>query len=150
MPAKISNADFLNRKSFHTWKKRRLVSYNLSVYNSLDLASPITEANLVRWPRHCWRSKYKLISSVLWTSSHGHTCVGWAAKTDIHQFCADTGCHLDDSSIAMADSDGWQERFKGIHAVILPWWWRIDINNGHWLPYYDVEIICSYLQVLIY
>ena len=54
----------------------------------------------IRWmkhTRHCWRSKEKLISKILWTPTHGHTSVAQPAKTYIHQFCADTRCCLEES-----------------------------------------------------
>ena len=46
------------------------------------------------WTRnvgHCWRSKNKLINDVLlWTPTHGHTSVDWAARIHL-QLCANTG-----------------------------------------------------------
>ena len=51
----------------------------------------------------------KLKSDVLrWTTTHGHTRVGWQEKTLINQLCADTGFHREDRSSAMADSDEWR------------------------------------------
>ena len=43
----------------------------------------------------------------LWAPMYGHTSVGWLAKTYIHQFCADTGCHLEDLKTAVDKRDGW-------------------------------------------
>ena len=40
---------------------------------------------------------------------HRHTSVEQPAKTHIHQLRADTGCHLQDFSRAMARGDRWQE-----------------------------------------
>ena len=55
----------------------------------------------------CWRSKEEFISDALqWTCEH--PCVGWPAKSYIHQLCADTECHLEDLPRVMADRDGWQ------------------------------------------
>ena len=42
-----------------------------------------------------------------WTPTHGHTCVGWQAKTYIH-VCADIGCCLQDLTSMMASRNGWQ------------------------------------------
>ena len=38
---------------------------------------------------------------------------------DIHQFCADTECRLEDLSRVI---DDWQEKVLGIFAVGTPWW----------------------------
>ena len=56
---------------------------------------------------HCLRSTDKFISNVLlqWTPIHGHTGVGWPAKTYIHQLCVDTGCRLEDLAVVMTDKD---------------------------------------------
>ena len=57
----------------------------------------------------------KLTSDVLlWTPTHGHTSVGYQAKTYIYQHCASSGCHLEDLSIGM---DG---ESQGICAVSIP------------------------------
>ena len=55
--------------------------------------------NHLRWTGHAgnsWRRKNKLISNILWTPTHGYTCVGQLARTDIHQLCVDTGYSLAD------------------------------------------------------
>ena len=43
---------------------------------------------------------------------HGHTSVGWLAKTYIHQLCVNTGGRKEDLPRAMVDKDGWEERVK--------------------------------------
>ena len=52
---------------------------------------PNLQTILVRQARHaehCWRSKDELINNILlWAPTHRHTCVGWPAKTCIHQLC---------------------------------------------------------------
>ena len=40
-------------------------------------------------------------------------------KNYIHQFCLNSGCHLDDIPRVMANKDGWQERFKVICATSM-------------------------------
>ena len=42
------------------------------------------------------------------------------AKSYIQQLYVDNGCHLTNLPRVMADRNGWQERFKGIHAVGMP------------------------------
>ena len=46
----------------------------------------------------------------LWTPTHGHTDVGWQAKTCIHQLYTDTGWCLNDFARTMTNRDGWCER----------------------------------------
>ena len=88
---------------------------------------PITKAIQVRRTRHagyCWRSRDELISDVLQsTPSHGRAKAGRPARTYMQQFCADTGCSLEDLPEAMDDRDGWQERFREIRAAGATWWW---------------------------
>ena len=58
--------------------------------------------------KYCWRSKDELISNILqWTPTSRHTNSIQPAKAYIHQLCADTRCHLEDLSKAMADWDSW-------------------------------------------
>ena len=40
-----------------------------------------------------------------------------------NQFFADIKCLLDNLSSVMANSDGWWESIKRIHAIRTPWWW---------------------------
>ena len=37
------------------------------------------------------------------------------------RFCADTVYRFEDLPGAIADRDEWQEKVKGIHAVVMPW-----------------------------
>ena len=54
---------------------------------------------------------YKLISGILlWTPAHGHTNIGWPARTYIYQLSADTGCSLEDLLKRMEEWDRWRER----------------------------------------
>ena len=79
----------------------------------------------IRHTKHCGRSRSKLISHILlWTPTHGHTNVVWPGKTDIHHYCVDTGCHLEDKSGVMVDRKGWQDRAKEIHAISMTWGWH--------------------------
>ena len=88
---------------------------------------PIMKIIQVRWTRcawHCWRSKDELISDILqWTPSHGWAKAGWPARTYIQQFCADTGCSLEDLLGVMDGRDGWRQRLREIRAGGAPWWW---------------------------
>ena len=88
---------------------------------------PIMKTIQVRWTRHaghCWRSKDELISDIpQWTSSHEPGKARWPARTSIQQYCADTGCSLEDLSGAMDDRDSWWVRVREIHASSTTWWW---------------------------
>ena len=71
------------------------------------VAQPII-SHLISHPskmsKTCWKSKDEFISNIfLWTSTHGHTSVGWHAKIYIHQLCADIGCSLEDLPVGMDD-----------------------------------------------
>ena len=56
---------------------------------------------------HCWRSRDELISDIfLWIPWHEQAKAGQPAWTYVEQFCADTGCRLEDLSEAMDDRDG--------------------------------------------
>ena len=63
------------------------------------------------------------MSVLLETTTHGHTSVGQPAKTDIHPLCADIGCHPENLTGAMANTDGWLERVNWIQALRTSWWW---------------------------
>ena len=88
---------------------------------------PIMKPIQVRRTGHagrCWRSRDEFISNILlWTPSHGQAKAGWPARTYIQQFCADTGCSLEDLPGAMDDRDGWQEKVWEICAGSAIWWW---------------------------
>ena len=76
-------------------------------YGHLHPISQITQVKRITHTGHCWERKDELKSDVLlWTSTQGHTSVDLPAKTDIHQFCADTGYILGDLLRAMDDRDG--------------------------------------------
>ena len=96
---------------------------------------PFYKTIQVRWTRHVhnWKSKNKLISDVLLCAlSHGHTSVGWPARTYFHQFCADTRCSLNDLPRAGDNRDGWskREKVKEIHDFSVTWWCNICIYTG--------------------
>ena len=59
---------------------------------------------------------------LLWTPTHGHTSIGWPAKTYNHKLSADAGCCQEHLPRAINDRDGWWERVKGVHAAGMPWW----------------------------
>ena len=97
---------------------------------------PITKTIQVRWTRHaghCWRSREEFISDILlWTPSHGWAKAGQPARTYIQQFCADTGCSLEELLEEMDNWEGWQERVRDICADGATWWWW-------WKEYSDKE-----------
>ena len=88
-----------------TWKQH----FKLQLYGQLPLILLIIQERWASFARHFWKNKDKLIGDVWWTSSHGHTSVGWSAKTFSHQFCEDIWCHLEDLPRVMTSGDGWQE-----------------------------------------
>ena len=74
------------------------------------LVQPLTSrhTNYLRRARHagcCWSKQKLIIDILLWTPRHGLTSICQLAKNYIHQLCADTGCHLEDLSRAIADRD---------------------------------------------
>ena len=74
-------------KILHTVLKQDPTKYHLYGY------LPPVQVRHAKHTGHCWRSKDELMSDILlWTSTHGHTNVGWLAKTYIHLLFADTGC----------------------------------------------------------
>ena len=52
---------------------------------------------------------------------HGCASVSWPARTYIHQFCANTGCCLEDLTRVMDDRDGWRARIKELRDISLIW-----------------------------
>ena len=46
---------------------------------------------------------------LLWTTTHRRARVGQPVRIYIHQFCADTGYHLEDLPNVMNDRGGWRE-----------------------------------------
>ena len=93
------------------------------LYGHLPLIMKTIQVRQTRHAGYCWRSKDELISNVfLWTPSHGWTKVGQPARTYIQQFCANTGCSLEDFLGAMDDRDGWWERVREIRTSSMTWW----------------------------
>ena len=89
---------------------------------------PITKTIKVRRTRHMghrWKSKDKLISNILqWTPSHGRAKAGWPVRTYTQQFCASTGCSLEDLPGAMNNREEWWEWVREICASsVIGWWW---------------------------
>ena len=65
--------------------------------------------NLTYYPRKINKIYHALVSScdiVLWTSTHGHTSVGRAAKIYLYYICKDTGPCLKNLPGVMANWDG--------------------------------------------
>ena len=108
-----------------------------------DHLPPITKTIQIRRTRHaghCWRSRDKLISDVLfWNPTHGRAKAGWPARTYIQQLCIDTGCSSEDLLEAMDDRKGWQERVRDIRADGTTWWWHSIFKQR----IYNTQI-CSY------
>ena len=75
-----------------------------------DHQPPIIKTIKVRRTRHagnCCRCRDELISDVLpWTSSHGRAKAGRPARTDIQQFCENTGCCSENLPEAINDRKG--------------------------------------------
>ena len=87
------------------------------LYGHLPSIMKTIKIRRTRHARHCWRSKDELISDILlWTCSHGWANAGRPARTYKQQFCADTGCNIEDLLGAIDDRDGWQERVWKICA----------------------------------
>ena len=82
--------------------------------------------------------------------AHGHISVERIVKTSIHQLCADTGCHLENLSRAMADRNGWQKRVKGISAVGMSFWWWMKSCKDKWFYYcyYSFWLVYSFLIIV--
>ena len=95
---------------------------------------PLTKIIQIRRTRHAgyrWRSNGELISGVLqWTPSHGRAKVERPTRTYIQQFCADTGCSLEDLR-AINDRGGWRERVRKIRASSATWWWSHTHTHTH-------------------
>ena len=68
-----------------------------------------------QWQTHKWYSPID--------TTHRQTSVEQPAKTDMHQLCVDTGCHVEDLLRMMTDKDRLWESFKGICTISMPWWW---------------------------
>ena len=72
------------------------------LYGHLPPITKTIKIRRTRYASHCFRSRDELISDLLlWTPSHGRAKAGRPARTYIHQFCADTGCSLEDLPGAM-------------------------------------------------
>ena len=88
--------------------------------------APIMKTIQVRWARHvghCWRSRDKLISVLLWTVTYGRAKAGQPAKIYIQQLCEDTECSPEDLPEVMNNREKWQERVRDICACGTTWWW---------------------------
>ena len=90
----------------NSWKQNSMKQ----LYGYLPAISKTIQVRWTRHMRHCWRSKDKLISDVLWTPTHGRASVSQPERTYLHQLCVDTGCSLEDLLGAMDDRNRWRER----------------------------------------
>ena len=97
----------------------------------------------VKWTRHaghCRRSRDELISDILlWTTSQRSAKSGWPARTYIQQFCADTGCSLEDLPEVIDNREGWRERVRDIRADGATWWWWLV-----WVRFNGISIFIGY------
>ena len=101
----------------YEWSRKQQ-SAKQQLYGHLPPISQTIQVRRARYAGNCCRDEFI-------TLTQGHTSVGWPAKTYIQQLCVDTGCRLQDLPKAMANRDGWRERFKGICTVDMPWrWWK--------------------------
>ena len=83
---------------------------------------PIMKTIQIRWTRHaghCWKRKDELISNILLLTP---SKVGRPARTYIQQFCANTGCSLEDLLGVIGNRDWWWERVREIHASSVTWY----------------------------
>ena len=78
------------------------------LYDDSPLISQIIQVRQeIHTRKHCWKSKKKFISDVLWTPTHGHTSVSRPAKEfTFIRFCKDTGSRLEDLIRAITGTDG--------------------------------------------
>ena len=77
------------------------------LYDQLPPKSQTIQVRQTKHAGHYWWSKYVHINDVhLWNPTHGHTTVGWLAKTYIKQLWADTRCSLPELSGVRDDMDG--------------------------------------------
>ena len=103
-------------------KSRRQHLTKQQLYGYLPPITKTIQVRRTRYAGHCWRSKDEIISDILlWTSSHGQVKVGRPASTYIQQFCADTGCSLEDLPEAMDDREGWREGVRDIRVDSVTW-----------------------------
>ena len=112
-------------------KSRRQHLTKQQLYGHLPPITKTIQVRRTRHARHCWRSRYELISDILlWTPSHGQAKARHPVRTYIQQLCADTGCSLEDILEVMDDREGWQERVKEINADdVTWWWWQLFVNT---------------------
>ena len=100
----------LNKSWWHHLSKQLLYGHLIPIMKTIPIRR-------TRHVGHCWKSRDELISDVLlWTCSHGQAKPGRPARTNIQQFCADTGCDLEDLPGAMDVREGWWERVRNIRA----------------------------------
>ena len=77
------------------------------LYGHLPPITKTIQVSRTRHAGHCSRSKNELKSDILlWTLSHVRAKAERLVRTDIQQFCADTGYSLEDLPGAMDDRNG--------------------------------------------
>ena len=92
-------------------KSQKQHSMKQQLYGHLPPISKTVHVRRTRYVGHCWRSEDKPIKDILlWTQRHGCACVGWPARTYLHQLCVDTGSSLEDLPGMTDDRDRWRER----------------------------------------
>ena len=125
----------LNRSWRQHPTKQQLYSHQPPIMKTIQIRR-------TRHAGHCWRSRDKLISDVLlWTPSHGRVKVGQPARTNIQQFCEDTGCSPEDLPKAMNDRKRWRERVTDICADGTTrwwWWWFVLVTFNHITVYKQI------------
>ena len=104
--------------------------------------SCLTQVRRKRYVDHCKRSKAELITDVLlWTPKYGCACVSQVATTYTFQFCADTGCSLQDLPRVMDNRDEWWE-ISGLSA-------QLDHENNEDSHHEMFHYICKYVTVTL-
>ena len=104
-----------------SWTQHPMIQ---QLYSHRPLIMKTIKIRRRRYMGHCWRSRDKLISNVLfWTPSLGQAKAGRTAQIYIQQLCVDTGCCPEDMPERMDDWEGWQERVNYIYSDSTTWWW---------------------------
>ena len=84
-----------------------------------------SKMNKAYWGR---RSKDKLISDVFQcTTTHERASVGQPTRIYIYQFCADTGCSINDLLVAMDHKKRWREKVSKPRAINMTYLYYIYI-----------------------
>ena len=92
-------------------------------YKTTDVWSLTSHLRNNRYVGHCWKSKAELISiATLWTLAHRRTSVSRPEKIHLHRI---QDAVLKTCQESMDYLNGWRERTRKPHAVIMRYlWWK--------------------------